>query len=83
MLTFNFRMFGLTETKIERRYRQSHNERHLKDFTKHESFRMLLKQKEKTFKSKIPFVPLSKMADADKKSVPKKRREFLATGPLA
>jgi hypothetical protein len=38
-------MFGPSETKIERRYRNSHNERYLKDFTKHEYFKQELKRK--------------------------------------
>ena len=46
------RMFGPSERQIERKYRKSHNERHLKDFTKHEYFRNALKKKEQVFKQK-------------------------------
>jgi len=50
-LGFPVRNFGPNERQKERKYLQSHNRYHLKDFTKHQDFKQVLERKEQTFKA--------------------------------
>ena len=36
----------------------------------------------KTFKNRLPYIPLSRIAKADPKSVPRKRRPFMSMSPM-
>lgn len=71
------RYFGPNERQKERKYNQSHNKYHIKDFTKHKDFKQSLDEKSKAFRKGQPDVKLSDMAKM--KDVSTKRRTYLDT----
>lgn len=75
------RRFGQTERQRERKLRVGLSFHH-KDFTKNSVFRDAVKMRTESFKSRIPFVPLSKIARLDRRLVSRKRRPFLSMSPL-
>ena len=73
------RGFGPNERQKERKYNQSHNKYHIKDFTKHQDFQAALADKHRAFKASQPAVRLSEIAEAEE--VPRTRRPYLDTSP--
>lgn len=74
------RHFGQTERQRERKYRGGLNYGH-KDFTKNSNFTEDMKNRKQAFLQRVPYMPLSKMAKADRQSVSRKRRPFFSTSP--
>ncbi len=76
------RPFGQTLRQQERKYRGGLSYHH-KDFTKNEVFKDHMKKRVSFFKSRIPLIPLSKMAKAEPRTVFRKRRPYMVTSGIS
>ncbi len=77
MLAPSLRCFGQTEGQKERKLRGQVNYHH-KDFTKNSNFKDYMSERVNMFKSRTPYVPLSKLAKLEKHQVSKKRRPYMS-----
>ena len=68
LFAFPQRPFGQTLRQKERKYRGGLTYDH-KDLTKNSNFKEHMKLRVQFFKNKMPLIPLSKMANADPKTV--------------
>ena len=77
-----FRRYGgQTEKQKERKLRVNLSFDH-KDFTKNSVFKEHMQKRAEYFKQKMPYIPLSRIAKADPKTVSRKRRPFMSTSPM-
>ena len=76
------RPFGQTVRQQERKYRGGLSYHH-KDFTKNESFKDHMKRRVLFFKARVPLIPLSRMANAEPRTVSRKRRPYMVTSATA
>lgn len=82
LTTVLLRPFGQTLRQQERKYRGGLSYQH-KDFTHNSNFKNHMRNRLQVFKNRIPLMPLSKMANAEPRTVSRKRRPFMVTSSIS